>query len=103
VEKAWNDRVIHAYHPHINSGFLRCLVCWNVNEMSWIRENKLKSLVISIELAVIFWALWSNAETVVEEIAMIFHTTPEIVNWFLIIQGVLILILLGYSWKILKK
>jgi hypothetical protein len=71
--------------------------------MSWITENKLKTLVISVEIAVVFWALWSNAESVVLELAIMLGTTPEIINWFLIAQGVLILIAFGAVWKLIKR
>lgn len=72
-------------------------------QMDWIRRNKLTSIVISIEIAIVFWALWQNAESVVLELAVLFGTTTEIINALLILQGILVLISLGAIWKLVKR
>lgn len=71
--------------------------------MSFLKEHKIKVLIISIEIAVVFWALWNSAESIVLELAILFSTTPEVINNFLILQGVLVLIALGAVWKLIQR
>ena len=71
--------------------------------MSFLERHKVKLIVISIEIAIVFWALWNSAESVVLELATIFSTTPEVINALLIFQGVLVLLSLGAIWKLVKR
>jgi hypothetical protein len=68
-----------------------------------LKEHRIKLIIVSIEIAVVFWAVWQNAEVIVAQLATFFGVSEQVIFNLLIAQGILILALFGALWKLIKK
>lgn len=71
--------------------------------MERILRNKGKTLLISTEIALILWAVWTNLEYIVEDMAMILNVSIETMGYLIILQGILVLFALGAFWRLFKR